>query len=479
MLYQNLPGINLTVKDGNLVLPAEDFGTERVLIIAPTSETPSATEMGSDPKLVKSSEEFQNNFGLFNKSNPLARLWKQAFDAGCRSIYLLELTGGTAEEMYANLHKGYSVIEDGFEVDIILVGGVYADSAITGTVDLTGTPREDYIASGSVGSFTEVEAPDSTTGTLDGNETDILITNPYVSSTLVVTVTPDLGDPTVLSEDEYTLDFENSKVILETPLAEGDLAEVSYQTYEYSFAKQLAGFCSEASSKYSQTIGIISMDLLSGLDASSLSSIKEIVDGQGKQQYNQYLQVVGGAPLYFEINNEVYMDSFAGAYAGMISVLASYSSPTNKVIPGALHPVFNLSPAQLQKLTNENQIVVPRSRNGRLVIADAVTTAYETSDFIRLSTLRITNDVVGLIRELGEPYIGEPNTLARRNALETAIRGSLNNMIKRGALNDFRFNIKASVADQIQGNMLIFVDIVPAFETRRISVTVALKPSLS
>jgi hypothetical protein len=51
-------------------------------------------------------------------------------------------------------------------------------------------------------------------------------------------------------------------------------------------------------------------------------------------------------------------------------------------------------------------------------------------------------------------------------------------MVKRGALNDFRFNIKSTLSDQINGDMLIFLDIVPAFETRRINVTVALKPTL-
>jgi TRAP-type uncharacterized transport system fused permease subunit len=38
-LYENLPGIELTVKDGNLVLPAEPASTQTVLIIGITTES--------------------------------------------------------------------------------------------------------------------------------------------------------------------------------------------------------------------------------------------------------------------------------------------------------------------------------------------------------------------------------------------------------------------------------------------------------
>jgi hypothetical protein len=51
-------------------------------------------------------------------------------------------------------------------------------------------------------------------------------------------------------------------------------------------------------------------------------------------------------------------------------------------------------------------------------------------------------------------------------------------MVTAGALNDFRFHIKSTVADQIEGTMRINLDIVPVFETRRILMSVAVKPML-
>jgi hypothetical protein len=309
--------------------------------------------------------------------------------------------------------------------------------------------------------------------------TDIVLSTPVDFDSIVVTHDDGLETTTTYElGTDYTVDEDTYTVTLTSAPATGETVTVDYNTYSTDFPTQLAGFCAEVSVSYSQTIGVMSMEIDETLTSSNLAAIKTYVDGQTEQTYNQYLQVVGGSMLYFEINNEAYIDSFAGAYAGMISVLSSYSSPTNKTIPGVVFSVFNLSPAQVMKLTNENHIVVPRYKNGRIAVADAITTAPEASDFTRLTTLRITNDAVSLVRELTEPYIGEPNTLARRNALQTSIRSALNNMVKRGALNDFRFNIKSTLSDQINGDMLIFLDIVPAFETRRINVTVALKPTL-
>jgi len=61
MKYTNLPGVELTVKDGNLVLPAEDFGTGTVLIVAPITKTPGTGAINTTPKRIQSSEDFSTN----------------------------------------------------------------------------------------------------------------------------------------------------------------------------------------------------------------------------------------------------------------------------------------------------------------------------------------------------------------------------------------------------------------------------------
>jgi hypothetical protein len=211
--------------------------------------------------------------------------------------------------------------------------------------------------------------------------------------------------------------------------------------------------------------------------SNNLATVKTYVDSQKTQYYSEYVQIIGGSSLLFSLGSAVYEDMWHGAYAGFLSLLPAYSSPTAKAIPGAILPSYKLSPSQILSLVNKH-IVVPRVKNGRIVVAEAITTASDTSDFVRLTTLRIVNDTVTLIREIAEPYIGEPNTVPRRSALDTQISAGLQQMVVRGALNDYRFHIKSTLADQIDGTMRINLDIVPVFETRRIMMSVAVKPML-
>jgi len=96
MFYDNLPGINVTLKDGGLILP-ERSGAESLLIIAPSLQKDAPEE----PVLVRSSAELsQNGFGDFyvgGEINPIAAEWKAAADAGANSIYLVALKEIDAE----------------------------------------------------------------------------------------------------------------------------------------------------------------------------------------------------------------------------------------------------------------------------------------------------------------------------------------------------------------------------------------------
>ena len=460
MLYNNLPGIKVTVKDGNLVLPAEDFGTGTVLIIAPNINTgiPEA-DMNFNPIRIRSSEDFgslgDNKLGPFNDTNPLARLWKQVHDAGCRSIYGVPLSGAPAS-LETNLETLYQLLENYFEADVILLSGVYANTLET-TIE------------------TKDEFKDITT-------TELVLSRPIIvgdegdEDDVIEVKRSTVEDPLTLTTN-YTINEDRTSITLKASvvLEAGETITVDY-TAPYNFAKEFDNFCNRISSLGRQTIGIMSVKKApEKAQTFDLTYMSGFLSDQVKQEYSQYLQIVGGVPVWFEINNTPYLDMCSGPYAGLISILPSYSATTNKTLPGVLFSAFNLKQDQLLNLT-KNHIVSPRVRNGVTVVTEGITTAKDDSDFVRLTTVRIASDAVSLVREISEPYIGEPNTLARRNALETGIRSGLNNMIKRGALTDFRFSIKATLEDQINGDMKISLDLVPVFETRRIIITIALKP---
>ena len=481
MLYENLPGFEVEVHDGNLTLPAEPSLTQTVLIIAPTAVGGNAEEYLPEeynPVILTGQADFtKKNLGAYEITNPMACLWKQAYDAGCRDIRAIPLKGTDPEDKYKNLHDIYSLLRDNIDADVIVLGGVYAGETAPGTTTIDTTIEKDFGApilskTGNPGKATAEIPDEAITG--DGESKTFRILHSSIIGSSVVIKLAGESEPTTLLPEDYTVNEITGEITFKTAPLDKAALSVSYSYYLYSFAAQLAGFCDIVTATNTQVIGVMA---LAPAQDSNLQTIKNYIDTQGLQYYSESLQVVGGTELIFNLGGAVYQGTWQGAYAGFISLLPSSSSPTAKVIPGALLPAYRLSSPQILSLVNKH-IVVPRVRNGRITVAEAITTAADTSDFVRLTTLRITHDVVNLVRDIAEPYIGEPNTLPRRSALDTQINSGLQKMVVRGALNDFRFHIKSTIADQIDGNMRINLDIVPVFETRRIMMSVAVKPMI-
>jgi hypothetical protein len=102
--YPNLPGIEVSIADGGLILP-EDAATQSMLIIAPSVKPGAPTE----PVLVRQSSELETaGFGTFVEAgvvNPIAAAWKAAFEGGNRRIYLMALTGADDKAKFLALQE--------------------------------------------------------------------------------------------------------------------------------------------------------------------------------------------------------------------------------------------------------------------------------------------------------------------------------------------------------------------------------------
>jgi len=173
----------------------------------------------------------------------------------------------------------------------------------------------------------------------------------------------------------------------------------------------------------------------------------------------------------------VYNTDGAASYAGFITSLQPHSATTNKVIRGTTTQ-RTLSSTQVNELVGR-RITTFVNRPRGFVVASGVTGAHNVSkfvrsDFVRLSTVRVVDAAIGLIRELGERFIGEPNTAAHRNALGAEIDKALTQMKQANALNDFQFFVKSTNAQQVLGEVDIELTLVPAFETLKITTNVSL-----
>jgi hypothetical protein len=211
----------------------------------------------------------------------------------------------------------------------------------------------------------------------------------------------------------------------------------------------------------------------------------------GEQVYNdegepidigRYVNVVFGPEV--ALGHEklgAYITNGAGIYAALISTLNAEVSSTNKEV-SATGLRYTLSEAQQNQLAGGRYVAFESKLNingtRTIVVKDGVTAALATSDYSRLSTVRITHATVQLIRQKADKFIGLPNGIAQRNSLATEIQAGLDRLKEVGVLINFKFSIFSSAKDRVLGNAFITLELVPAYETRKIYTSVALRASL-
>lgn len=176
----------------------------------------------------------------------------------------------------------------------------------------------------------------------------------------------------------------------------------------------------------------------------------------------------------FDSTGRGYVASFAPTYLGFVSSLDEQIAPTNKVIRG-VQRVLEISPRKIDELAGMGYIYVYEKPKG-MTIADAPTGARPASDYRRLTTMRIVKRVVGAVRAASDPFLGNSFDAARRAALRTAITSRLDRLVQGGYIQRHELDIRQTAVQMVSGTADVELVIVPAWELRRISLTVALAP---
>lgn len=277
-------------------------------------------------------------------------------------------------------------------------------------------------------------------------------------------------------------------------------AKVPGQKHDMPFAYQLALACAAISYRNHRVHGWIAtsepteagleavenhVKALEALDVSfamrdKYGSVIQDADGQ-IVDLGAYITVVAGPSIQVNTSTRgVYETNSAAAIAGFVTTLDPASAPTNKALPeAALGLRYTYSPSQANRLAAKRFMTL-KAKNDNTVVAieDAPTAAAASSDYNRLSTVRAVSVCVNDIHDVADPFIGEPASLNNRNALASAIAKRLDSRKEAGVITDYRFQLIATPADLVVGQLKVQLTIVPAFELRRITTIVALTPSL-
>lgn len=191
--------------------------------------------------------------------------------------------------------------------------------------------------------------------------------------------------------------------------------------------------------------------------------------------------VVGPEPICTSPTLGNYYGSPAIAYAALNANLKAQSAPTNKSLPGCTGMRYKFSNKQLNDLTN-NRFVTFKLKNegvttaGKIpYVVDGCTCGASTSDYTRLTTVKVVTRCVDEVREVADPFIGEPNTVEQRNALASLISKRLTYLKEQGVIQYFEFEISATVEQVLIGECSIALTLVAPQELRKITTVVALR----
>lgn len=301
----------------------------------------------------------------------------------------------------------------------------------------------------------------------------------------------------IITQGAYQL-LENYLVDWVVPLGvyANDVLPGKYQNFAY----ELGLYCAVASHQNKTTLGVISTRPCENTSLKGISDYVSrtlacenlyymrdtsgnfILDSDGKPiDLGMYISVVSGPEVQFTsytLGNH-YIDPSI-AYVGLNATIPVQQAPTNKVVQGANGVKFRLSNKQHNdligkrfvtlKVKNDNGI----TSTGSVCATDGVTAAASTSDYTRLSTAKIVRETVDQIREVSEPYIGNPNTVEQRNALSAALSKRLGLLQTNGTLSSYEFAVISTAADQLLGQARIELTLQAPQELRRITTVVSL-----
>lgn len=517
--YPNLPGVEVNLADGGLVLNQGTNGP-RLLIIA---EAKTATAPDEPVLIRQESELLSNGFGgsyVNGEVNPIAAEWRLAQQAGVSNIYVLAIKGDTLKDKFINLHRDFFGTLVDFEVEhVVLAGLSIADEAPVLATDFEDEEDQEVFPSlpGVVKYGQVVEGQQQVTLPLDitlgTNDTLTIVDKSGVAADKVITLTAKTYDGTegkalVDLAADLTVELEAAVTGLKAVANEGRIDLVGTTAYAVKetsalttalhlpvgdaekketsageitvghFAKLLAAYAESQSMNNNATVAYIGTPKLDG--AATLANVRAHAKALLglNTRFSGFLQVVGQEVAQVLPGGSTHYMNGATLYAALVMSLAPQSAPTNKALIGAVGLRYQYGASQRNALTG-HRVVTFYVKNGQVLVTKGITSApqifvgnkYIDSDYTNLSTLRITNFIAQEIRDVCEDFIGEPNEMPQYNAMNAAIKGRLEQAMSARVIRDARFSVIPGVD---LGSAVVKLRVLPQFETHMVTVDIAL-----
>ena len=461
-----LPQVNVTVNDGGLRVAPPQLGPKLTILGATSNTGITTNEIYVVSDLAKAVTALRNADGT---PSELSLAVEEAFAAGARNVEVMKIAAPAdlldgsddydSNQRYTALSTAYDVLLN-HPVDIVVPVGAWADDRDLTTGDF-GKQLADFC-------FQSTKENNSGFGVIapmhPAVHAQVAAASFGTDWTSYSEATSNFGDVTLAQLTAWVADLttEDANNPLDAYLSGSD-------SNDYDNAYKNAWTASEG----------------------TLGATGSAVDGNGLWiDAGQFVSIIAAPNRYVgpearklaslttghEGKNFVNTDG-AVAYAAKLTTLDPHMAATNQTIFGQ-RAARSLSASQAKSLLNARFVSMFTKPSG-YVISSAITGAHnasttERSDFVRVTTVRITQAVIDAVRDAGEAFIGKPISTPYVNAMDAQIESTLSNIARVGAIRSYDFAITSSPDQQVLGEVSVSLTIVPAFELTTVNATVSL-----
>ena len=210
------------------------------------------------------------------------------------------------------------------------------------------------------------------------------------------------------------------------------------------------------------------------------SAANIVLDANSKKiDLGKYLSVValfGTTADDVNTRSPAYITNAATIVAGMLPNLSVIDSLINRQVPGLFVP-YRLETKTVDVACGLG-LTLAKVENGVPSIADSPTFASPTSDYTRLTTVRIVAKIAEELRSTARPFLGKGLSAIKRNALEAAIGEVLKRNLGDGTgvqvITAGRFKLMQTAEERVLGKVRVDLTLTPVFELRQITFSVNL-----
>jgi len=435
-VFSNVPGVRLTFKDGGLAVNPPAPGT-KVTVLAVT--TSSSLDVNEPVVTAKQSDALALSYHADGSPSEMTHAISEAYAGGARIVELVKIcredasgnplasgevateSGGTytkSDDMTAD--QRYDLLEDAYaqlldhDVDIVVPYNVFIDNPGTASGSL---PRREFGWQLAHFCYESTRGNNTAIGVI-AHRSELEVADQEHSETVDVMH----GTPTLAQLSRWATELKNHTY---DSWYDGDGVngtDGNHRPTSYAY------FLNASDSTLPGTISSAETDA----NGWPIDLGKYISVVAGNVRHPNFIAQVNYPEFgYYNGNKACY-------YAGMLTRLPSEISPTNKALSG-ISVARKLSITQLNNCIGARYIV-PRIKAGRgLLVADAMTGAwnvsrYYRSDYTRITTVQISHEVGDIIRNTIDPLIGNPPNPNTTASIQAMLDNLLQDMIEDGKL---------------------------------------------